>query len=277
MKKTIILIICLLTMSFGKIMTANLGGKCLPSSKVDGGYTICHAINVKYNLEKGRITTDGALADSNITFMIRMWDVDSMRLDFIATDLHVNMAYAGDEYKVPIDLIKDVHYIEIKLQNDDDNYSPWSEDYECFDDNTVPWVIYNNYDDFKKQKVKCLSKDTTLTKCKVIQRGEYNNKFEIKCFEKNRIWKENNEIFTLAYDSFINFETDEPNIVWANCADGYELFEDRLACKKVNKKNKQLEKNNNDYIPDGGWYSDSNDTNCPPSWQNADGTCKQGW
>lgn len=30
-----------------------------------------------------------------------------------------------------------------------------------------------------------------------------------------------------------------------------------------------------DYIPNGGWYSDK--TDCPPSWQDNNGHCKKGW
>ena len=39
---------------------------------------------------------------------------------------------------------------------------------------------------------------------------------------------------------------------------------------------RRIESNTNEYVPDGGWYSDNKD-DCPPSWKTSDGTCKNEW
>ena len=64
MKKIIILFILLASFSFGKVMTANIGS---PNKiKIYKGYINNHGVNVKYNLEKGRIKINGGIEEENI-------------------------------------------------------------------------------------------------------------------------------------------------------------------------------------------------------------------
>lgn len=163
MKKLLILILCLVSLCFAdKILTGNLGGKCFPSSKVEGGYTDCHAINVKWNLTKGRITTEGSLSDSNETFFLQLRDFNDQRLDFIVEDLKVNWGVADDNYKVSKNEINDVKRIEIRTYSDE-NW-PYQEEYKCYDDSKYPLEFRNNNG---LEKVKCVE-DIKKQKCNSI-------------------------------------------------------------------------------------------------------------
>src|SRR5574344_2551241 len=100
MKKLLILILCLVSLCFAdKILTTTVG-KLNPTSKVIGGYEETHGVKVTWNLSKGRITTKGNSLDSAEEFMIRIWDKNNQRIDAYASEIFVNKAPSGDEYKV---------------------------------------------------------------------------------------------------------------------------------------------------------------------------------
>lgn len=160
--RIIVFILCIFATVNAKILTSHLGS-CNDSRKIENGYIKCHDIKVKYNLEKGRIFTDGALADSNLVFMIRFWDKDSMRIDFIASGLHVNKAYADSSFIVPKEIINDTKYIEILPYINDENFSVYNEEIICVNDNVL-WKkdIPNKTGRFISVSDICLPSDSVL-------------------------------------------------------------------------------------------------------------------
>lgn len=77
--------------------------------------TIKHnGVEVKYNVRKGRLKiTCGGLCPDSAMYLIRFFDRDSLRLDFVAEDLHPDKNLTGNEYKVPDEIIKEISYLDI--------------------------------------------------------------------------------------------------------------------------------------------------------------------
>lgn len=287
MKKIIILLILLISFSFGKVMTANIGGTC--KTKVHNGYVNCHAVNVKYNLKKGRIKITGEVDSKNIFIDIIIRDKDSLLVDKIE-DLEINNAYTDESYiQNKINLV-DARYLEIRASEKNPDYAFWDEDYRCYNDDNIPWLIFNNSpsDNFYNQKeIRCLPRDTTYSKCKVIKKFNDGSDYMAYCFTKRDTWKENGQTFT----SPIDYTVSGDEVIRAECPDNHEYFEDgeEFACRKISKKQKAEKTENenilnetseeietNEYVPEGGWYGDKKD-DCPPSWKKSDGTCKDEW
>lgn len=90
------------------------GGKVPLSKSVKHGRIAHNGIKVKYNIVKGRIsTTGGELSSSSDRFMIRFFDSDSLRIDFVAYEIAPNKNLSGRQYAVPRELLKDVAYLDI--------------------------------------------------------------------------------------------------------------------------------------------------------------------
>lgn len=295
MKKIIILFILLASFSFGKVMTANAGGTC--NTKVHGGYTNCHAVNVKYNLKKGRIKITGEL-DRNIFVNIVIRDKDSLLVDKIE-NLKINHSYTNEAYIQDKVNLADARYLEISPSEKNPDYSFWEEEYRCYNDDNIPWLIFNNSPSanvYYQKEVRCLPKDTTYSKCKITKRIIDGSDYHVNCFTKRKTWKENEQTLTLPVDYTVSGD----ELIKAKCPDNYEYFEDseEFACRKISKKQKitKYENDNilnetrevietnevtdndttetNEYVPEGGWY---NKEDCPPSWKKSDGTCKDEW
>lgn len=182
--RIIVFILCIFATVNAKILTSHLGS-CNDSRKIENGYIKCHDIKVKYNLEKGRISTDGALADSDLVFMIRFWDKDSMRIDFTAMDLHVNKAYADSEYIVPKEIINDTKYIEILPYQNNENFSAYNEEIICFNDNVV-WhkTISDKTGTFLSFFDICLPPDSVLNN--YIFEKDYDFEIKVKAIYRNK-------------------------------------------------------------------------------------------
>lgn len=235
MKRLIVLLAILCTFGYTKTLTATLGNKCNTLLPIKGGYTVCHTIEVKYNLEKGRIITHGYEGDSNVVFLVRLWDADSMRIDFVATDLSVNKALAGDEYKVPKELATETKYLDIVILNDDE-FSPYRTSEHCYLDDNAVWYFQESIDKWKINKKECLPKDTTLKNCAAIERSEEDGETRIHCYK--HLYKgtyEDGVPFIQATDSYWKYDEDH-NIVehWMKCPDGYtDRFQESYGCIKI--------------------------------------------
>ena len=152
---------------------------------------------VRWNVKKGRLSIScGKLCDTTDTYLIRLFDKDSLRIDFVAGPIEASRALSDSEYIVPASMRGDIAYMEILPINDD-----WRPHYkvQCDDGYTA------NTSDFGDCDFLCDFLEITATTC-------------------------------------IKPDTEETD---------------------------------DDYTPDGGWYSDNND--CPPSWQDSNGNCKKGW
>lgn len=174
-----ILILSVLSVCQGKTLTASIGGKC---AKIKDGYTKCHTITVKYNLEKGRISTDGYYDDDQVRFMVRLWDADSMRIDFVAHDLYVNAHFAGDEYIVPKELAAETKYLDIAIYDED--FSPYAEEHGCYNDANVVWNFPKS-DGSGSNEYRCLPADTILSVCKSIIRNDA-EETTISCYKDSK-------------------------------------------------------------------------------------------
>lgn len=170
--------------------------------KVPHAYVKSNALTIKWNIKKGRMSvTCGGLCNVDDEFLIRMFDKDSLRIDFAAYDIKPNQYIVGDEYIIPPDVRKEIAYMEIKPLNKD-----WKPEYEvmCQDGYTVD--------------------------------PDHNKTVSFNAFPADEMVKHFLPLFTTCMKQ--------------------KVQED-------------------DYVPDGGWYSDTHD--CPPSWQDNDGSCKSGW
>lgn len=300
MKKIIILFVLLVSFSFGKVMTAHEGGSC--KTKVYNGYVYCHAVNVKYNLKKGRIKIDGDFNENDVFINIIIRDKDSLLVDKIE-NLKVNHSYTNEDYIQDKVNLADARYLEIRPSEKNPEYYFWEQEYRCYNDNDIPWRIYNNSpssDLYNLKEVRCLPKDTTYSKCKATKRIEDGNDSRVFCFTKRDTWKENGQILTSPIDYTVSGDHE---VIRAECPDNHEYFEDgeEFACRKISKKQRTLKTENenilnetrevieinevtdntdttetNEYVPEGGWYSDNKD-DCPPSWKKSDGKCKDEW
>ena len=131
-----------------------------------------------------------------------MFDKDSLRIDFIASDIKPDKYISGDEYIIPPDVRKEISYMEIVPLNDD-----WKPEYEV-----------------------------------------------------------------MCQDGYTTYNEREATLNANGFPDDDEIIKQLLPLFTTCVKQKGPK---DDYVPDGGWYSDTQD--CPPSWQDNDGRCKSGW
>lgn len=94
--------------------------------KVNHGLVHSNALTIKWNIKKGRmkVRCDGLCNDDDI-FAIRMFDKDSLRIDYVSPVLKPDTELAGDEYIIPADVRKDIAFMEIVPINDN-----WVKKYE---------------------------------------------------------------------------------------------------------------------------------------------------
>lgn len=137
----VVVVLVLAATSGAKVFTASYGADC-KKTKVVGGYCEPHKITVRYNPEKGRLTTDGNYLDSNITFQLRVYDQDSLRITTFA-DLKINMEYSDPEYIISD--YKEVKYIDIQVvrNGSEDSWFGWSEE-KCHND--TAFIVYVHKD-----------------------------------------------------------------------------------------------------------------------------------
>ena len=101
------------------------------NGKIAHGHLNTNSMTIKWNIKKGRMKVIcDDLCNENDEFVIKLFDKDSLRIDFIAYDIKPNQYRSGDEYIVPSDIQKDIAYMEIMSLNND-----WEPDYEvvCYD------------------------------------------------------------------------------------------------------------------------------------------------
>lgn len=94
--------------------------------KVPHAYVKSNELIIKWNIKKGRLRVNcGGLCNEDDEYIIRMFDKDSLRIDFIASDIKPDKYISGDEYIIPPDVRKEISYMEIVPLNDD-----WKPEYE---------------------------------------------------------------------------------------------------------------------------------------------------
>lgn len=135
------MVLATMSVSYAKVFTASYGGDC-KKEKVIGGYCVSHKITVKYNPEKGRLTTDGNYLDSNVTFQLRVYDQDSLRISTFA-DLKINMEYSDPEYIIAD--YKEVKYIDIQVvRNGDEEYWFGWREIKCNNDDAFKVYVHKD-------------------------------------------------------------------------------------------------------------------------------------
>ena len=101
------------------------------SKAIKHGRVKHNGVEIKYNVRKGRLKIKcGELCPDTLLYLIRFFDKDSLRLDFAVPELRPNTNLAGDEYKVPDDIIKEIAYLDIVPY--DESWEPTIE-VECDD------------------------------------------------------------------------------------------------------------------------------------------------
>ena len=88
--------------------------------KVAHAYVISNTLTIKWNTQKGRMSVkcDG-LCNEDDEFFIRMFDKDSLLIDFAVFGLTPNQYLSSDEYIIPSNVRKDIAYMEIVPSSDD--------------------------------------------------------------------------------------------------------------------------------------------------------------
>lgn len=105
--------------------------------KITHGHLKTNSMTIKWNIKKGRMSVIcDSLCNENDEFLIRLFDKDSLRIDFIAYDIKPNTYLSGDEYIVHTDIAKDIAYMEIMPLNND-----WVPEYEVVcNDGYIPVI-----------------------------------------------------------------------------------------------------------------------------------------
>lgn len=152
--KLIIIILLLIEMcfakadiEFGKLSSRNGDLWTIHTFGTISKYKVPHAfvksntLTIKWNIKKGRLNIKcGALCNEDDEFLIRLFDKDSLRIDFVAYGIKPNQYLSGDEYIVPANIRKDIAYMDIVPLNDE-----WVPEYEviCDDGYKVDQDSYN--------------------------------------------------------------------------------------------------------------------------------------
>lgn len=95
-------------------------------------YKVSHAtlksnsVSVKWNIKKGRMTIkcDGLCNDED-EYIIRLFDKDTLRIQYVTPIFTTDKALSDDEYIVPSNIRKDIAFMEIKPLRDD-----WTPEYD---------------------------------------------------------------------------------------------------------------------------------------------------
>lgn len=244
MKKIFLIMFMLSSFVFAdKILTTSVG-KLNPTAKVIGGYEEPHGVKVTWNLTKGRITTKGNSLDSAEEFMIRIWDKYNQRIDAYATEIFVNQAPSGDEYKVYGHDLNDAKSLDLVFFNE--NFNPTKSTFRCYNDNTVPFELGND-------SVICANPDTTFKNKTIVIYDDESNKHYLIREVKTCKNKEKCE----GIKSY-NIDTQE-----FECHTNYYKQESEYKCipKKKCKKNEKLDEYNFCVSPDSGYIWLNNDNN----------------
>lgn len=131
MKKLIILIILLTGISMAKnvgitsigfpqtkhkgpVWTITTYGEFYEGEIPNAKYVKTNAIRVKWNIEKGRIAIQcNGLCKEDEKILIRMFDKDSLRIDFALFNLEVDKYLSGNEYIVPKEFRSEIAFMDI--------------------------------------------------------------------------------------------------------------------------------------------------------------------
>jgi len=87
------------------------------------------AVKIKWNTRKGRIRilSQGINTEE---YMIRLFDKDTLRIDYYVIELKANQVLTDFSYIIPKELLKDVKYVEIMAFRENGNSSKWLPKYE---------------------------------------------------------------------------------------------------------------------------------------------------
>ena len=250
MKKIFLIMFMLSSFVFAdKILTTSVG-KLNPTAKVIGGYEEPHGVKVTWNLTKGRITTKGNSLDSAEEFMIRIWDKYNQRIDAYASEIFVNKALSGVEYKVYGNDLNDAKSLDLVFFNK--KFNPTKSTFVCYDDNTVPFELENG-------SVVCANPDTTFkNKTILIYNDENdNNDYLIR------------EVITCKNKEKCDIKSYNLNTAEFECHTNYykQTSEEKCVPKKKCNKNEKLDEYNVCVIPDSGYIwlnKDKNDLSQRP-------------
>ena len=244
MKKIFFIMFMLSSFVFAdKILTTSVG-KLNPTAKVIGGYEEPHGVKVTWNLTKGRITTKGNSLDSAEEFMIRIWDKYNQRIDAYASEIFVNKAPSGDEYKVYGTDLNDAKSLDLVFFNN--KFNPTKSTFVCYDNNAVPFELENG-------NVVCANPDTTFkNKTILIYNDENDNDYLIREVKtcKNKEKCDGIKSYNLNTSVF-------------ECHTNYykQISEEKCIPKKNCKKNEKLDEYNSCVSPDSGYVWLNNDKN----------------
>lgn len=73
-----------------------------------------NGIKVKWNIAKGRVNVEcGNLCNDDDMFIVRLFDRDTLRIDFALTLFQENKTLSGKGYIVPMEYRKDVAFMDI--------------------------------------------------------------------------------------------------------------------------------------------------------------------
>lgn len=88
------------------------------------------AIRVKWNIRKGRISIGSQGIDTEDEYAIRLFDKDTLRIEYFIYGLKSAKALADSSYIIPKELVKDVKYVEILNLSKKGNSNVWIPKYE---------------------------------------------------------------------------------------------------------------------------------------------------
>lgn len=93
------------------------------------------AVRIKWNVRKGRIWIDSQGINTEDEYIIRLFDKDTLRIDYVITKLKADQFLADSSYIIPKELVKDVKFAEIMAFSENVNSRDWVPKYriECKD------------------------------------------------------------------------------------------------------------------------------------------------
>lgn len=88
------------------------------------------AVRIKWNVRKGRIRIESQEINTEDEYMIRLFDKDTLRIDYFITELKADKVLTDSSYIIPKKVLKDVKYVEIMAFRENGNSSKWLPKYE---------------------------------------------------------------------------------------------------------------------------------------------------
>lgn len=128
----------------GSMWTIKSGGTIVKGKILNAETIKSNTITVKWNISNGRMAvTCNEYCSESDEFLIRLFDKDSLRIDWVAWNIQPNTYLADSSYIVPASVRREISYMEIRSTDED-----WHPEYSviCKDGYDLRYESYADED-----------------------------------------------------------------------------------------------------------------------------------